>query len=188
MKAIRIAAVIVLFPVATLFADGVGGAFWGGQHNAYPWESEDSPIFSTTRDELDYVGGMGYGISRDGTVAGGFGVGYSASDEDGGGVSGGFGGFITGHRIVDRPVNLLGLLYVGVGGIRDSRTLESEARGGVFAVLVEGNLELSVPLMFFHPTFYAGYQVIASVGDGGLGEQFLSYSPTLGFRMLFGDQ
>lgn len=181
---IAVLGLCVLFPV---IADGAGGAFWGSQQIHYPWASYEDSIFSSTADRLDYVGGMGFGIDHDGTVSGGFGVGFSEQKDGEKGVSGGFGGLITGHRIFKRPLNLIGLLFVGVGGVSDEGSADPKLQDGVFSIMGEGTLEASLPLSFFHPTVYAGYQVIASVGSGGIGETYLSYSPTIGFRMLFGD-
>lgn len=178
----------VLAP-AMLFADGVGGAYWGSQKTTYPWESQDDPVFGSTADRLDYVGGMGYGISRDGRIAGGFGLGFTERDmEEDQGLAGGFGGVISGYRIFQHPLNVLTLIYAGVGGVSDETSEDPRLRDGSFAVYGEATIEASLPLIFFHPTLYAGYQVIASVGEGGVGDAFLSYSPTVGVRILWGDQ
>lgn len=178
----------VLAP-AVLFADGAGGTYWGSQKTTYPWESQDDPVFSSTAHQLDYVGGMGYGIRRDGRVAGGFGLGFSERDmEKDQGLAGGFGGVISGYRVIQYPVNVLTLIYAGVGGVSDVTSEDPRMRDGSFAVYGEATLEVSLPLVFFHPTLYAGYQVIASVGEGGVGDAFLSYSPTVGVRILWGDQ
>ncbi len=173
---------------SALFGDGAGGAYWGSQQNAYPWESQDDPGFSSTADRLDYVGGMGYGIEHDGRVAGGFGIGFTQNGEEEQGLSCGFGGVISGYRIFQDPLNVLALIYAGVGGVTDDASEDPRLREGSFAVYGEATLEASLPLTFFHPTIYAGYQVIASVGEGGLGDAFLSYSPTVGVRILWGDQ
>lgn len=178
----------VLVP-AIVLADGVGGAYWGSQQTTYPWESQDNPVFGSTADRLDYVGGMGYGISRNDQVAGGFGVGFTERDmEDNQGLVGGFGGVISGYRIFQHPFNVLALVYAGVGGVSDETSEDSRLRDGSFALYGEATLEASFPMIFFHPTLYAGYQVIASVGEGGVGDAFLSYSPTVGVRILWGDQ
>jgi len=173
---------------AALFADGVGGAYWGSQQTTYPWESQDDPVFSSSADRLDYVGGMGYGIAYDGQVAGGFGIGFTESGEEEPGLSGGFGGVISGYRIFQNPLNILALIYAGIGGVSDENSEDPRLREGSFAVYGEATLEASLPFIFFHPTLYAGYQVIASVGEGGVGDAFLSYSPTVGVRILWGDQ
>ncbi len=167
---------------------GVGGAFWGSQRLAYPWEEDSDPYFGATDHQLDYVGGMGYGISRDGHVAGGFGVGFSEHSDGEDGLSGGFGGVISGRRIIDWPINVLWLIYAGVGGVSDPRSTNKALQDGVFAVMGETTLEASLPMLFFHPTIYVGYQAIASVGRGDIGEVFLSYAPTIGFRLLWGSQ
>lgn len=184
---------IALISVAAptfLAADGggVGGAFWGSQQLAYPWENESSPYFGATDHQLDYVGGMGYGISSRGDVAGGFGVAFSENVEGEDGLSGGFGGLISGHRLIDRPINLLALIYAGVGGMSDPSSADTDLQDGVFAVMGEATLEASLPMLFFHPTVYIGYQAIASVGHGDIGDVFLSYAPTIGFRLLWGAQ
>ena len=184
-------AIISLTVPALLAADGgggVGGAFWGSQRMAYPWEDESDPYFGATDHQLDYVGGMGYGIDSDGHVAGGFGVGFSENSDGEDGLSGGFGGLISGYRFIDRPINLLGLIYAGVGGMSDPSSADPNLSKGVFAVMGEATLEASLPMLFFHPTLYVGYQAIASVGHGDIGDVFLSYAPTIGFRLLWGAQ
>lgn len=184
--------VLTILTVPSLLAadegGGVGGAFWGSQRLAYPWENESEPYFGATDHQLGYVGGMGYGIDSDGHVAGGFGVGFSENGEGEDGFSGGFGGLISGYRFIDRPLNVLGLIYAGVGGVSDPSSSNSVLQDGVLAVMGEATLEASLPLLFFHPTVYIGYQAIASVGHGNIGDVFLSYAPTVGFRMLFGTQ
>ena len=172
--------------ISTALADGAGGAYWGGQQISYPGLSADESPFDSTGDELNYVGGMGFGVDSDDRIAGGFGVGFSEARDNDQEVSGGFGGLITGRRFVDRPINLMGMIYAGIGGMSSSSSEDPRLKDGVFAVMGEITLELSVPIVAFHPTFYVGYQVISSVGDGGLGDAYLSYSPTVGFRMLFG--
>ena len=167
---------------------GVGGAYWGSQRLAYPWEDDSDPYFGSTDHQLNYVGGMGYGISHDGHVGGGFGVAFSEHGDGEDGLSGGFGGVISGHRLINWPINLLWLVYAGVGGVSDPRSTDKTLRDGVFAVMGETTLEASLPMLFFHPTVYVGYQVIASIDHGGMGDVFLSYSPTIGFRLLWGSQ
>lgn len=167
---------------------GAGGVFWGSQNLAYPWEDESDPYFGATDQQLDYVGGMGYGIDRDGHVAGGFGVGFSENSDNEDGISGGFGGLISGYRFIGRPINVLGLIYAGIGGVSDPSSADTNMQDGVFAVMGEATLEASLPMFFFHPTIYIGYQAIASVGHGDIGDVFLSYAPTLGFRLLWGAQ
>lgn len=183
-------AVICAAAPTLLAADGggVGGAFWGSQQLAYPWENESDPYFGATDHQLDYVGGMGYGINSSGDVAGGFGVAFSENVEGEDGLSGGFGGLISGHRLFDRPINLLALIYAGVGGMSDPSSADPDLQDGVFAVMGEATLEASLPMLFFHPTIYIGYQAIASVGHGDIGDVFLSYAPTIGFRLLWGAQ
>lgn len=185
-RAAVIATMIMVLTTGFVFADGAGGAFWGSQQLSYPGLSaEDSP-FSSTGEKLNYVGGMGFGINSDNHVVGGFGVGFSQARNSDDTVSGGFGGLITGRRLVRRPINLMAMLYAGVGGMELSNSEDSRLRNGAFAVMGELTLEASIPILFFHPTFYVGYQVISSVGDGGIGDAYLSYAPTVGFRMLFG--
>lgn len=177
----------VMFVSGVAAADGAGGAFWGSQVLTYPGIAEENLPFDSTGDQMMYTGGMGYGIDRAGNVTGGFGVGYTDPDNPDS-FNAGFGGLIRGKRLMKRPVNIIALLYFGVGGVSGGASAPENLQDGVFAVMGELTVEASVPLMFFHPTFYAGYQVISSVGEGNLGEAFLAYTPTVGFRMLFGGQ
>ena len=133
--------------------------------------------------DLYYSGGFGYGISRNNVISGGFGYAVYASEDENTPL-GGFGGVINGIRLLRYPFNVSLMSWTGFGGI----TINSvDGKKNSFAISEELTLELGFPLFrWFSPTIYAGYQVIGSLGSGETFEDFLSYTPVLGFRFQWG--
>ena len=105
-------------------------------------------------------GGFGYGVSYDGAMVGGFG--FAIMDVSGQSeIAGGFGGFISGLRLIDSPINLSIVSWTALGGL-STGIYQVDGYKGYFALLQEVTLEVGFPIIpWFMPTVYAGYQVAA---------------------------
>jgi hypothetical protein len=134
---------------------------------------------------LIYYGGFGYGVSWDRTITGGFG--FAIMDAAGRSeIAGGFGGFIGGFRLLDRPVNISIVSWTGLGGI-STGILPADGFEGFFGLLQELTLEIGIPVIrWFMPTLFAGYQIAGNLIPGVPFEAFFSYTPVIGFRLQWG--
>lgn len=175
--------VLLLLVSSIAFAGGGGGAFWGYQVTSYPF-LENYPVRNSGLG-LVTQGGMGLGINQDGRIFGGFGLGINDPADEDSGINGGFGGVITGWRFFERPFTLMFTNYIGVGGI-NTGTYSPSGNDNFFALFYEGNIEVLFPVLFFNPTLFAGYQVIANITPGQTFEDVTSYSPVVGVRFLWG--
>lgn len=184
MKRIFLVAVILAYTAPLLFADGGGGMIFGYQTSSYPF-FENYDIRNNNMG-LTYTGGYGYGIDRDGNIAGGFGFGlFDGTGESD--IGGGFGGFIVGKRFLTRPVNISIVSWTGFGGMYTGE-FETESGSGFFCVLEEVALEVGIPVFsWFMPTLYAGYQVAGNLIPGEMFTTFISYTPVVGFRIQWGE-
>ena len=167
--------------VSFMFADGAGGFFSGYQVSTLPFMDEND--FENNNMGLYYSGGFGYGVSRNNVISGGFGYAIYASEDDSTPI-GGFGGVINGLRLLRYPFNVSLMSWTGFGGIA---TDGIDGNKSNFAISEELTVELGFPLFrWFSPTIYAGYQFIGSFGDREPFDDFLSYTPVLGFRFQWG--
>ncbi|MCK5153737.1 MAG: hypothetical protein KAQ93_05200 [Spirochaetales bacterium] len=181
MKKSIIVFVLLLMGIFVIFADGAGGFYSGYQVSSLPFMEEND--FETNNMGLYYSGGFGYGVSWNNVISGGFGYAIYASEDDSKPI-GGFGGVINGIRLLRYPFNVSLMSWTGFGGIT-SNTIDGKKSS--FAISEELTVELGFPLFrWFSPTIYAGYQVIGSLGSGEPFEDFLSYTPVLGFRFQWG--
>jgi len=163
-------------------ADGGGGLFFGYQTNSYPLLDE----IANNSLGLAYYGGFGYGVGSNQGIVGGFGMAIMDIDNETG-IAGGFGGIVSGLRIVSRPINVSILSLTGFGGISAGFEPAGEY-GGFFAISQELSLELGIPILpWFMPTLYVGYQVVGSIIPGIPFGGFFSYTPVVGIRMQWGD-
>lgn len=164
------------------FADGGGGFFYGLQSPEYPF-LEGFSIRSSSPG-LMYTGGYGYGASRH-EVHGGFGVGFSDSEQNPS-VLGGYGGVIQGLRGRLGPVNLMLTSWTGIGGIKFTGGLDASTRS--YLILSEElDLELGLAVFrWFMPSVYAGYQVMGNLTPGQPFADFFTYTPVFGLRFTFG--
>lgn len=179
---------ILLFTAAAAlssFADGGGGMFFGYQTSQYPF-LEKHPVVNNSYG-LVYFGGYGYGIDRKGNITGGFGIAIQDPSFEEGGISGGFGGFISGYRIFRRPVSLSLVTWTGFGGIYTGDYNSEDGGNGFFSLFFEIDAELGLPITpWFMPVVYVGYQVIGNMIPGEFFTHFLSYTPVLGIRVCWG--
>jgi hypothetical protein len=184
-KIVFVLCVLLVLSPATLVArsGGGGGMNIGYQTSSYPF-LERYPVTANTM-ELIYYGGVGYGVSWDRTITGGFG--YAIMDVTGDSeIAGGFGGFIGGFRLLDRPINISILSWTGLGGI-STGVLPAYGHEGFFGLLQEITLEMGFPVIrWFMPTLFAGYQVAGNLIPGVPFEAFFSYTPVVGFRLHWG--
>lgn len=174
---------ILVLAVGTASADGGGGYFNGFHVSEFPGLEELTLASSDLG--IVYQGGMGFGVSWRGLVSGGFGVGLIEADNPNG-IAGGFGGAVSGWQLIRRPVQVLLLSQVGLGGFANRSSRLPDEPEGYFAMLAEGTINVGLPLGFMMPVAYAGYQVVGSFGPAGPFQDRVFYSPTLGFRVLFG--
>lgn len=186
MKTVKYTILGVLFfmMAVSLFADGGGGVFWQNQTDKFPF----APEWHLTQDlaDLKMVGGFGYGIDNHGGISGGFGYGIVSEYEGEGAIAGGFGGVINGFRILHNPIHLAVVSYLGFGGIA-IQGAPGEEEEGYFAVSLELDVELGLPMGWLMPVVYAGYQYIGNILPGDSFSLFQTYGPVLGCRVAFGD-
>ena len=99
---------------------------------------------------------------------------------------GGFGGFVTGYRFLDAPVNLSIVSWTGLGGI-STGILPAYGYKGFFTVLQEVTIEFGLPIIrWFMPTVFSGYQIAGNMIPGVPFKAFFSYTPVVGFRLQWG--
>jgi hypothetical protein len=166
------------------FADGAGGVFFGYQTSTYPFLSDNYEI-PNSGFGLNYFGGYGYGVSRDGVITGGFGMAITDPENESG-ITGGFGGVINGYQLIDWPIQLNILAFIGFGGLYTGNH-QSNPDSGYFGLLAEVQLELGVPVTpWLMPSIYIGYQAAANVVPGEAFKSFISYTPTIGVRIAWG--
>ena len=164
---------------------GGGGIYFGYQTSAYPFLSDNYTIANNSMG-LAYFGGFGYGVASDRTIVGGFGMAILDMENDTG-IAGGFGGVISGVRLLRTPISLSILSLTSLGGL-GTGSYETESGDGFFAVSEELTIELGIPILsWFMPTVYVGYQVIGNLVPGRVFTAFFSYTPVFGFRIQWGD-
>jgi hypothetical protein len=183
-KKLIIVILCILIISAPVWAGGGGGMLLGYQTSRYPFLAQ----YEVANNSLDllYYGGYGYGVSWQGSIAGGFG--FAIMDVSGASkIAGGFGGFMAGIELIDRPVNLSLVSWTGFGGL-STGIYSADGHDGFFAILEEITLEVGFPIVrWFMPTVYVGYQVAGNVIPGVPFSSFLSYTPVVGFRMQWGN-
>ncbi len=162
---------------------GGGGMFVGYQVPEYPGVDTVYPLSSNLG--LSHVGGFGYGVNSRNEISGGFG--YAISDADKSrGIKGGMAGFISGYRFFSQPLYFSLVSWTGFGGIYTGNA-GTTPHQGYFCVSEEIDLELGLPVVdWFMPVVFAGYQVIGNIAPGQAFQGFFSYSPVVGFRIVWG--
>ncbi|NBC29162.1 MAG: hypothetical protein GVY29_04125, partial [Spirochaetes bacterium] len=158
------AVMILLLAGAPVFADsgGAGGIIVGNQISEYPL-LENVRVQNNSLG-LAYVGGFGYGVSSNGRISGGFGMGVFDPYNEDGGISGGFGGAIGGWRIIRRPIYLTLTSWTGIGGVAVRNPAVGQFANGYLAVFQEFSVELGIPFSnWFTPTLFAGYQFMVNL-------------------------
>jgi len=148
-----------------LAAEGAGGVEFT-RSVGFPGASDASL-------ELNAVGGFGYGVLRDGTVVGGFGMGSHIKDRNAG-----YGGMMQGWQHRWGPIVALATTKIGFGGVTG---------GGTSAFSLLGAAELQMGLLVL-PWFEVG------VKAGAMGTvsfpldeaTAVAWSPTVGVRLSWG--
>lgn len=182
-RKLLVTAFFALVPLASLLADGAGGLLCGFQTSAYPFLQNVRVVNNNFG--LAYYGGYGYSVHNH-LIHGGFG--YVMTDPSGQtAVAGGFGGFITGVRIVEFPISLSIMSWTALGGLH-TEALDWHGTGRGFLVASEElTLELGVPIArWFMPVAFAGYQVAGNLAPGQPFQDFVSYTPVVGLRFVWG--
>ncbi len=178
--------VVACFAAVSAFADGGGGFFFGYQLDKLPGMS--APFRrASAGDKMVNLGAYGYGVSRNYVISGGFGMAFRDS-ENPAGIRGAFGGIVTGIRILPRPIQISITSWTGVGGVAyggDSYLFDS---GGYLSFFEEIDLEIGFPFVkWMMPVLYIGYQVSGNLLPGTPFQSFLTWGPTIGGRIVFGD-
>lgn len=179
----------VLSSIALAQSGGAGGPTLGA--TMPEWNPDFMPAASDAR--LLRIGAVGYGVSRDGTIIGGFGYGLIAAelfdaaprgrlDTSSASPAGGVGGLVSGYRLGSGDFAHLDLaVKLGAGGMSSGRM-----RG--WAVLyAEPYAELGLRVApWLRLTASAGYMLMANLVPGTPFEDLLLRSPTLDFGLAFG--
>jgi len=115
------------------------------------------------------------------------GFGYTICDPTGeSNIWGGFGGPITGFRIIRRPVTIAITSWTGFGGVYTGKNTVNPGRG-FFCISEDLQLEIGLPLLrWFMPVVFAGYQVAVNLVPAPPITGFLSYTPVIGMRLTWG--
>ena len=175
---------LILASGSQAVADGGGGVFFGYQTFTYPFLS-DYYSFASNSLGLGYFGGFGYGIVGTRTITGGFGM-VILDTKASSGIAGGFGGIISGVRLLRRPLAISVVSFTGFGGLATGSYRPGGARG-FFTISEELTLDIGIPLTpWFMPTVFAEYQIMGNLIPGRLFNSFFSCTPALGLRVMFG--
>jgi hypothetical protein len=156
----------------------------GYQVTRYSFLKQNYPI--SNKLGLMYYGGFGYGIRGKRKIHGGFG--FALSDPTGQtDIWGGFGGVMSGYRLIKRPVTLSLISWTGFGGVYTGRHTTNPG-SGYFCISEELDLELGIPLLrWFMPVIFVGYQIAGNILPVPPVRGFLSYTPVVGIRITWGD-
>jgi len=181
-KGFLLALLLSTAPLVGTVADGAGGVTCGFQTASYPFL--ESVRVVNNNYGLAYYGGYGYGV-RDHMISGGFG--YVIADPTGeSGAVGGFGGVISGVRILRLPIQISIVSWTGFGGIYTGVDQYDRGRG-FFCASEELSLEVGLPITrWLMPVVYAGYQVAGNLVPGPAFQAFFSYTPVVGVRLAWG--
>lgn len=170
-----IVCVVVLVLTTTFsFAGGGGGLTYGVYLHMPPYSNQQLTV--------NFFGGFGYGVNRQGAKIGGFGIAIldnDASDL----MAGGFGGLITGKRLTAGPFFVSINIWSGFGGIGSSFGNPSS----FFGLFLEGNVEFGIRLVpWMQLAVFAGEQVITNLIPGLPFVGNLVYTPVFGTRIIWG--
>jgi hypothetical protein len=182
-------AALALATALTASAEGAGGILAGIVKPA--WNPSFLPEALMPFD-LEYVGGFGYGLTRDGGIVGGFGMAILDSSLLGSEPSsdmqlaGGIGGMVVGRRLLaSRGLHLDLMGRLGLGGIA---LREGVDWGGYAVFFVEPYLDLGIGLTpWMRLSANVGYQMIGNFAPGKLAEELLLRTPSLGFTITWGE-
>lgn len=167
---------MMLLPLSGLAALGGGGVFYGS-NSSFGSELDNTDFAPGS---LSYVGGYGYGVDWNGTKIGGFGM--SLVQNNGEGLTGGFGGMLLGSYSRLGPFSFSGNALLGVGGLVVPGYYSVE---GNLALLGQLDVELGFPVFpWFQVSGYGGLQVILPVGADI--SSMIRY-PVFGLRFTWGD-
>ncbi|MFP4550469.1 MAG: hypothetical protein ACLFNT_06665 [Spirochaetales bacterium] len=162
---------ILLIGSALAFAGGGGGVFEGRMLPYRGWASTDL--------DATVGGGFGYGIARDGSRIGGFGL--VVNDEFDEELYGAFGGLISGRQYKMGPIVGSVNLWTGVGYV-SPRLFD----GNTVGYVGELNAELGVLLVpWMQIAVYGGMQGMGSFYSEKWFSDF-TYSPVAGIRAVWG--
>lgn len=166
---------VLLSAAAPIMANGGGGIFYAV--NSPFADSLGNSEFQPRA--LQQSGGFGYGIDRDGTKIGGFGLSFlDASSNE---AAGGFGGMLLGSYSTIGPFSFAGNGMLGIGGLHLPGLLDN---GGALSFLGQLDLELGFPVTdWFQISAFAGVQFLLPVTSAYKGS---IHYPMMGLRLTWG--
>ena len=166
--------------VVPVFGDGGGGIFMG--YHVDIDIDDDNLRVDMGNPGYMYSGGYGYGVSGY-QINGGFGY-YLEDKKQSGTLSGGFGGVISGIRILKMPLNVNLVSWTGFGAVQQ---LTGDVEKTAFCISEEIALEIGLPVFrWFMPIVYAGYTASMSLSPNSPGEAYVAHNPVLGIRLVWG--
>ncbi len=193
-------AVILLVALGPAAAAGAGGLLFGMV------EPDWNPSFlpSAQTPQMEFMGGFGYGVTRDGLIFGGFGLAFLDYDLIGDyqdaayHVAGGVGGMIVGSRVIGtRSLHLDVAARLGLGGMAkgtrtpytvDSVTYYWFVSKGWALVYAEPYIELGLGLTpWMHLGATLSYPILGNFIPGKPFTDICYFTPVLGFTLGFGD-
>ena len=182
------------------FAEGAGGLLFGFVQPA--WNPSLMPKVPGTVPDFEYMGGYGYGVTRDGIIIGGFGLSfldYNVADANASSqlrhFAGGVGGIVVGSRVFGGESAHLDLASrLGVGGMAlwtGSNTSTpgslSDSNTGYMMAYAEPYVELGVGLTsWMHLSATLGYPILGNLIPGKPMTDVSYFSPTIGATLTFG--
>jgi len=173
----RLLLITSLGAVAALAGATAGGGITNGVHTFVAG-------FSNYELQAAAYRGFGYGANRRGTRTGGFRLAI-ADQVDTEKLAGSFGGNLTGQELVLGPPTLAITSWTRSDGIAATGIPGS---GDYFALFDELDLEIGLAVLpWMQIVGFAGFQVVASILPGFLLSEAISYTPTLGLRLVWGD-
>jgi hypothetical protein len=197
---------LLLFACSTFagsaFAEGAGGLLFGLVQPK--WNPSFMPAVPDTLPDFEYMGGFGYGVTRDGTIIGGFGLAFldyeiydprnwRSSSQVPMHVAGGAGGLIVGSRVFGSASSHLDIAArLGMGGLglatKDLSAYSSRYEPRGYAIVyAEPYVELGLGLTrWMHVSATFGYPYIGNLLPGKPLSALAYYTPTIGATVTFG--
>lgn len=171
MKRIAVLIPALVLLAAPAFAGGGGGTFMG---RLLPYPRLQNHDLSASMS-----GGFGYGVSRDGSRIGGFGL--AIEDAQNGAFYGGFGGLMSGQQVKLGPAIGSVNLWTGVGYLAPQST-----GSGSIGYYGELSAELGVVVIpWMQVSAYGGMQVMGRF-DRYAWFPDAVYAPVAGIRFAWG--
>jgi hypothetical protein len=183
-------------------ANGAGGLLVGLVQPS--WNPSFMPGVPSSLPDIEYMGGYGYGISREGTIVGGFGLAFldygiydsanwEASSQASAHVAGGAGGLVVGSRVFGSRwshLDIAARLGLGGMGLATKDALSGSAgfvSKGYAIVYAEPYIELGVGLTrWMQLGASLSYLYIGNFVPGKPLNELVYFTPAVGISLTFG--